>query len=262
MKNHKVVWTSKKFGKPTKLMTTMLSRSVLSTVHSYEEVKTDCAPPMLTAALPKTAFQPHVKDLSLPFSTTVSTSSSVPWFSPGAVNWSLSTADLAMVKPGSEGNQRESLSTAWLSILIRPARKLLLQSDGDALGNSLCIRGRSALLFPASVGELFGDGEKFWQLDLANIWEPNLRLIVLLNGISGVCFEWRAPYWQRARSPRASELPPALRSFSTASSPQPLVQFAARKAFWAMERPLSTDWLRTPGSPSGPGRPCSKQCGR
>lgn len=219
-------------------MSTVLAGKVMSKVHHYAEVEADAAPPCLSACLGKDAFQPSLSSGSLPFSMLVSTSASVPWHSPGAVNWSMPTADLDVVRQASSANDWAMLDACWLSTLVRPGHRLLLQFPGDPIWyfGLHAWADSSALVFLATTGRLSGVGDNaiFWEVD-ASMRKPVLKVVNSLSTILAVCFEWHSPVWQAAQSRGLSQPPPAIRAFSTSGPPQSLQRLAAQRAFWTVE---------------------------
>lgn len=237
MKNHRSVKNKKKYRRVEKCMAAAVSRRVLSTVHDYREPALDCAPPRMSVKLPAATWRAAPTASSLPFSHLVSPSASVPWHSPGAANWSLSAADLALLRDTAASSQYDMLGGAWLSAVVKPKHQLLLKfPDGDQW--FFAVHGfadSSVLLLPACEGRLPGGGA-FWVPDLQTS-EPHLKPLFTLAGISALCYEWKAPSAQVKMCAAASGMKPAIRAFDALGiGPASLQECAARMAFWNMEK--------------------------
>lgn len=240
MKNHKKIKSKKKYRRPQKCMAVVLSRKVLSTTHHFKDIEVDINPEEQSAGLDVSAFRPDPEESSLPFKKLVSASSSTPWPSPGASNFCLSVADLAILAAAKETGQWNALDTAWLgSALVRPKHRLLLRdaaNDGRWVFAVQSWPDSAVLGFPATMHTVPGSTEHYWDIDLS-FAELVLFPLWRLEGMEAVCYSWRAPSWQLENYRGTCQLPRAVRAFcSSPSGIQPLLHVAAECGFWEIER--------------------------
>ena len=141
MKNSKQIKGKKKFRRPAKCMASVLARSVLSKVHSFDEVEVDCQPEQLTTVLPPNTFGPVWKDAPLPFKHIASNSQAAHWYSPGPGNWCTHYADMDVPNhcKGPPARYQE-VGHLWLGEFVQPTHKLLIKHKHN-----------NKLLFPVHV---------------------------------------------------------------------------------------------------------------
>lgn len=241
MKNHRLLKSKKKYRKPTKCMSAVLASKVLSQVHDYKEVDVVMAPEERSVKLSKEVFQATKLKPSLPFHKIVSTSSTVPWYSPGAANWSCASADLDAILYAHKHNSFAALQHTWFGTFVRPDHQLLLRrASGDPTWyfGTHAWNDSAFLAFPASCGKLPMTDGAYWVADMSK--PPVFLTMLALEDWVGVVYKWRTPAWQVAACAAAGSLPASLRAFSTTGEPKPFLTVAAMMAFWSVEKSTLT----------------------
>ena len=180
MKNGKAQKGKKKFRRVQKCMATVLSRQLLNKEHKYSEIKIDeVANQKGTQPEPETwkSTEP-----SMPFKNMISTSSITGWYSPGAENWSVRAADLAVIRVCKAKDDFSILDHTWMSTFIRPEHQLVVKNVDSAQWHfaMLHFKDSAACFLPATFEKVqrFSNHHWTWKPD-GN--EPSFKPVVDLR---------------------------------------------------------------------------------
>lgn len=184
------------------------------------------------------AWRANQKLRSFPLNRMVSTSSTAPYYSPKAENFSHNCADLTMVREAAQRQDVRMPEDAWRGAIADVRHKLLLGrprpgEDGQHdWFHALFPCKRSAMLvLPGTLVDA-GFGHMVFE-HKAQVLEPVLLPLFSFDGWLAATFQWRSWLWHATTLPIGSvqrlRVLPVLDSL-----PSGVMETMAKNAFWTM----------------------------
>ena len=228
-------------------MASVLRAKVLSKKHHYAEVTCDLPLDSKTARLSPEAFHLPEKDRSLPLGEVASTSQSAAWWSPGASDHMVPIADLQFLRDAFEwGGGFGMLQFGWLGDIIHSTHDMIFRIKNaptknqwyfglDHFDKSCAIAWPVELVaVPSSGGAKYLEFLQPEEVCLLSVFDH-----AQVEASTVVWKSWLRQYQEFSKpAARAALARPAVRAF-VSDGPGPLLQVAAREAFWSMKSP----WL-------------------
>ena len=152
-------------------MSTMTSTCVGSTKHNFYEVPVTNRLKHQHYPKPE-VFVPKKNGGTLPFYKMVSTSSTTPHYSPGPENWSVSTADLAVLRVANQQDNFDILTTVWLGTFVRAAHHIVFKHRGANAQWYFAVthfKDSAVLMWPARYDRVQANGNYY------HCWQPLQR---------------------------------------------------------------------------------------
>ena len=152
-------------------MAVCLETKVGSTRHNYKEIQVQRRQQQQQFPTPE-VFVPNKDESSMEFHKMVSTCSTTDHYSPGAENWSVSTADLACLRVAHTLKDFSILSTVWLGTFARPAHHIVWRHK--SAGSSwyfavLNFKDSAVLMHPATNNKVKVNGK------VVHCWEAMVK---------------------------------------------------------------------------------------
>ena len=239
-KNSKFCKTTSKFRRPESSMMQILEKQVIDVRHHYKVIPPYIPMTKKCGRLPRDAFEEHTSERSLELSQIASTKQKPSWYSPCAERLHTPTADLAMLRDIAP--DWNACKSAYFGKLISAKHRLVIMMpetadlapsfDGNRWAFALwSFPDSSSLVWPAQRCFWGGDADVTYFKPLP-CKRATFLTVVDPRNVMAATFSWRSCVWLQQRLPDAgADIRPAVRAV-VEGDPQPLMQVAARCAFW------------------------------
>lgn len=249
----------RRYRRPASAMATILEQDMPAVRHKFDSVVPELQAPTKGANLPRFAFEPLLKRMSMPFDQVVSTKQCPDWYSPAAERMTTPAADLSMLRTASESGDLGLIGSAWLGAACDSRHRLAIGfRAGKPIGEASWFLAlhhwpkSACLLWPVRLKRM--GNEQFFELQ-TGLSELIVKPIFDLSEDSVVCatYVWRSWFWQvEAGKDDTSALAPAVRPF-VSGAVAPFREVASRNAWWSMPRSTVYEFSRHFGLDSAPG---------
>ena len=224
----------KNLVRPERAAATLIEKKVLSQVHRSKEQKPECSAVVRGMERPASFYQAAMKDTSIPARTMVSTCPTTSWWSPGPGRITCPCADLALLRYAHAYDKWSQLQHCWLGMLARFQHSMMLRRVKPTPGMWAFALGpcsdSAVIVWPAHEIFLPDIGSAYYAPRLSE--EPELWAVTAAADFEACTFQWRSPAYA------ASELPSCAKKTKLlpvrSSEVMPLLQLAARNAFWSL----------------------------
>lgn len=225
----------------------MITKKILGEVHSFSEIASSEAVPLRDQALDEKVFWPKLSEASLSLGEISSTSSTTPWYSPGAENFSVPYADLHLLRWAVATKTEGSLHQAWYGALMKCSHHIVVKMSPDTVKRGwffpLFQVGSSAVIaWPADERIVRHEDVEvqFFVPRRTSVNDVKQVFVACCDPHKWVArsFVWKTPLQQfmaYSSVPRAVWGEWQLVAMPTSAS-APLLQVAARCCFWELPK--------------------------
>ena len=224
----------KKLGRPERAAATLIEKKVLSQVHRFKEQKPECSAVVRGMECPASFYQAAMKDTSIPARTMVSTCPTTSWWSPGPGRITCPCADLVLLRYAHAYDKWSQLQHCWLGMLTRFQHSMMLRRVTPTPGIWAFALGpcsdSAVVVWPAHEIFLPDIGSAYYAPRLSE--EPELWAVTAAADFEACTFQWRSPAYAASELPSCDKKKKLLPVRS--SEVMPLLQLAARNAFWSL----------------------------
>lgn len=231
------------FRKPEVSMAMMLGNIVPSKRFRYEQTEDSTAPPSKRVRLPPEAFGRGAKQSTVVYKGLVSSSAKPPWFSPGAPQIGINTADLSLLRYAQATEQYDQLGQAFLSSCASGQSFIFKRVLGSPEENDIAtgwvvglanFGDSSAIVWPVDL-QYMSTSKRVVQFR-AKLRAPEMMPILSWHNLVAIPFTWRSPLWFNANFPLASRTwHMQVRPVVDLADEAPLATVAARQSWWALD---------------------------
>ena len=230
--------SSNHFRRPESSMAAALARQVVNKIHHFNPIDIKEAIARKTAALASNVFESAHG--SMPWNSIATTKQAPSYFSPGAENFCLPSADLALVREVCRTNTIPDIGDAWLGLWCRCSHQVLFRwkDAPHAWFFGLHHFPDSAILvWPVQLLEgVLKDGH-ILIVPRERVDPPELKVCMSLEAVEGTTFTWKSWSWQRSVLKDRTPWRPGVRAVHLANQPvEAMIRVLARNAFFSLTK--------------------------
>lgn len=258
MKTDRVTAKRKRQARPSRALSAVLHKKVLSHRHGWDEVQPSSALHRRAAELPEKVCHLKVTTPSMNLEAIMGPRPGTEWYSPGVGCASVPVADLFLLEAAATSGELRSLANSWLGCLAKWEHQLLLRDRGQqdscwmfALGP---IGDSVVAVWPARPRSVESSSQRctFFEPEVSHD-RPAFLSIVCLDRWEACQYEWRSPASMKLQFPEMT-LPLRVLPIQT-TAPEPLLTCAARQGFWSLPLPALQGLSKFIGCPEGSSAP-------
>ena len=249
-KTVKVKKRGSKFGRPQKCFHKVITSGLFQKQHRWKVPKQDIPVGAKTEVLDESVFKAKTKHRSCNWNSVVTCNSIAPCYSAKAENFSQNVTDLPLLASVDEKNDFSLVERSYFAELSMVEHRLLvgvpLPIGGFSWFQALFyFPDSSAVLWPGRLEDI--EGFKVFIPSRDDSVQPEVLPMYSMDGWVACTFRWKSFLWQLANM-AASCVGQSPRMLQVVDmGPSPVMEVAARHAFWKLSRSQLVALMATSG---------------